>query len=90
MVWAVAAGLDPGRRPRSGQLDLLGGADHTADGDDPAQPWAPVRPDGYLRPGWAELRGRRTAPAAAGWAACALRAAEAHRAALADRPGRRS
>jgi DNA polymerase-1 len=83
VVWAVAAGLPADGRPRSGQLDLLGGADHTAGGDDPVQPWVPVRPDGYLRPGWAEL-GPPDGPAAAGWAACALRVAETHRAALAD------
>jgi len=85
VVWAVAAGLRPDGRPRSGQLDLLDGADQTAGGDDPVQPWAPVRPDGYLRPGWAEL-GAPDGPAAAGWAACALQAADTHRAALADDP----
>jgi len=85
VVWAVAAGRAPEGRPRSGQLDLLGGGADTGAGDDPTEPWAPVRPDGYLRPGWAEL-GPPDGPAAAGWAACALRAAETHRAILADAP----
>ena len=83
VVWAVATGRPPDGRPRSGQLDLLGGGEHTGTDDDPAQGWAPVRPDGYLRPGWAEL-GPPDGPAAAGWAACALRTGETHRAALGD------
>ncbi|HET9945475.1 MAG TPA: DNA polymerase [Actinomycetes bacterium] len=83
VVWAVASGRAPESRPRSGQLDLLGGGDHSDAGDDPVQPWAPVRPDGYLRPGWAEV-GPPDGPAAAGWAACALQVAGTHRATLAD------
>ncbi|HEU5107019.1 MAG TPA: DNA polymerase, partial [Micromonosporaceae bacterium] len=83
VVWAVATGRLPDGRPRSGQLDLLGGGADTGAGDEPVEPWAPVRPDGYLRPGWAEL-GPPDGPAAAGWAACALQVAETHRAALAD------
>ena len=51
VVWAVAAGLEPDDRPRTGQLDLLAGG---ADGGDPADPEQPVRADGYLRPGWSE------------------------------------
>jgi DNA polymerase-1 len=85
VIWSVAAGRPPEGRPRSGQLDLLGGRADTGAGDDPTEPWAPVRPDGYLRPGWAEL-GPPDGPAAAGWAACALQAAQTHRAALADDP----
>ena len=83
VVWAVATGRPPDGRPRSGQLDLLGGGEHTGADDDPAEAWQPVRPDGYLRPGWAEL-GPPDGPAAAGWAACALRTGETHRTALAD------
>ena len=85
VVWAVACDRPTANRPRSGQLDLLGGSPGgpgSADaGDDPVQPWAPVRPDGYLRPGWAE-HGPPDGPAAAGWAACALQVAATHRAAM--------
>jgi DNA polymerase-1 len=89
VVWATARGLDPDGRPRTGQLDLLGGG---SDGpDDPADPDDPVRPDGYLRPDWAE-NGPPTPQAAARWAAAALEVAAAHERALAGlpdpRPGR--
>ena len=47
-VWAGVAGLDVGLRPTSGQLDLL-----RPDGDD-GDPLEPVRPDGHLRPDWAD------------------------------------
>jgi len=54
LVWAVARGLDPAHRPRTGQLDLLAGGPAPGSADDPVDPAEPVRPDGHLRPGWAE------------------------------------
>ncbi|MDQ1671385.1 MAG: polymerase [Actinomycetota bacterium] len=66
-VWALSQGLDPAGVPRSGQLDLLSSGD--TDEGDPADP---VRPDGYLRPDWAEGPLREPAQAAR-WAALALR-----------------
>jgi DNA polymerase family A len=65
-VWAVSRGLDVADVPRSGQLDLL-----SSGGTDEGDPADPVRPDGYLRPDWAEGR-RHTAADAARWAALAL------------------
>jgi DNA polymerase-1 len=65
-VWAVARGLDPQRVPRSGQLDLL--RDTDAEEGDAGDP---VRPDGYLRPDWAD-EPLRTPEQAAAWAALAL------------------
>jgi len=74
-VWAGVTGLDAGTRPTSGQLDLL-----RPDGDD-GDPLEPVRPDGHLRPDWAdggwalggaEDVGRR----ATRWAALALQASD--------------
>ena len=70
-VWAGVAGLDPGGRPSSGQLDLL------RPGGDDGDPDDPVRTDGHLRADWADggwalgdadAVGRR----AARWAALAL------------------
>jgi DNA polymerase-1 len=94
-VWAAARGLAASGRPRTGQLDLLGGllGDAGPGGpgghDDPVEAYEPVRPDGYLRPGWAES-GPPDATAAAGWALAALEAASVHRATLAGLPdGRR-
>lgn len=86
-VWAAARGLAASGRPRTGQLDLLGSGPIEGDGgpyghDDPAEAYAPVRPDGYLRPGWAES-GPPDATAAAAWALAALEVASTHRAALA-------
>ena len=87
-VWAAARGLAAGHLPRTGQLDLLGGL---ADGqgghghDDPVDAHDPVRPDGYLRPDWAET-GPPDAVAAAAWARAALEVAAAHRAVLAALP----
>ena len=91
VVWAVAAGLPPDSRPRSGQLDLLGGArPHRPAATTRREPWDPVRPDGHLRPGWAEL-GPPTARAARrlGGAARCRSPTTPDRAALADdrRPG---
>ncbi|HEX7189285.1 MAG TPA: DNA polymerase I, partial [Actinomycetes bacterium] len=91
VVWAVAAGLPAGERPRTGQLDLLGlpSGPARAGGDDPAEGWDPVRPDGHLRPDWAEA-GPPGPAAAAAWAAAALQVADRHAAQLADLPdGRR-
>jgi DNA polymerase I len=65
-LWAQAHGLDPDAAPRSGQLDLLSAA--SADEGDPTEP---VRPDGYLRPDWADAA--LVSPAAAArWAGLAL------------------
>jgi DNA polymerase-1 len=85
-VWAMVRGLPEDALPRTGQLDLLSAMDATGPDGDPDDP---VRPDGYLRPEWAE-----TPPAtplrAARWAALALVAHAAQRAALAGLPdGRR-
>ncbi|MGZ4632177.1 MAG: DNA polymerase [Actinomycetes bacterium] len=83
-VWARSHGLDPDQAPRRGQLDLLSSGD--TDEGDPAEP---VRPDGYLRPDWAEgaLPG---AVEAARWAALALSLHDEQQAALgaADDPRR--
>ena len=79
LVWAVARGLDPAHRPRTGQLDLLAGGPAPGSADDPVDPAEPVRPDGHLRPGWAE-HGPPTPEAAARWAAAALVVQAAHRA----------
>jgi DNA polymerase-1 len=82
LVWAVARGLDPEDRPRTGQLDLLAGG---PDAGDPADPEEPVRPDGHLRPGWSTA-GPPTPRAAARWAALALEVQAAHAAALGSSP----
>ena len=93
VLWAVHAGRPPGHRPRSGQLDLLGGPaddDGSAHGpEDPTHPWDPVRPDGYLRPGWSES-GPPTPEAAAAWAGLARAGALAHLAQLAAVPDGRA
>ena len=87
LVWAAACGLDPLGRPRTGQLDLLSVGGGTDQGD-PADPADPVRPDGHLRPGWAET-GPPTLAAAARWARAALTVRDRHEAALVERPDRR-
>ena len=55
-VWAAVRGLPAADIPRSGQLDLFGAGSSarpaSAAGD--GSPEEPVRPDGYLRPEWAE------------------------------------
>ena len=79
-VWAQAHGLDPAAAPRSGQLDLLSAA--SADEGDPAEP---VRPDGYLRPDWADAP-LRSPSAAARWAALALTVYDEQRSALRQAP----
>ena len=95
VVWAVATGQDPARRPRTGQLDLLSGGsdpDGAADvgSDDPVSDDEPVRPDGHLRPGWAEA-GPPSLGAAARWARAALAVRTRQAALLAELPdGRRS
>jgi DNA polymerase family A len=94
VLWAVNGGRPPGHRPRSGQLDLLGGPvdddpERHSRAEDPADPWDPVRPDGYLRPGWTES-GPPTPAAAAAWAAAALEVATAHRQQLAALPDGRT
>jgi DNA polymerase-1 len=71
LVWAAARGLDPAHRPRTGQLDLLAGGPAPGSADDPVDPAEPVRPDGHLRPSWAE-HGPPTPEAAARWAAASL------------------
>jgi DNA polymerase family A len=84
VIWAVARGLDLERRPRTGQLDLLGGGG-TQDTGDPADPDEPIRPDGHLRPGWADT-GPPTAAAAARWARVALVVHDVHERELATLP----
>ena len=81
LVWAAARGLDPAHRPRTGQLDLLAGGPAPESADDPVDPAEPVRPDGHLRPGWAE-HGPPTPEAAARWAAAALVVQAEHQRAL--------
>jgi DNA polymerase-1 len=84
-VWACVRGLPADALPRSGQLDLLSPAETAGPEGDPEDP---VRPDGYLRPEWAE-----TPPAtphrAARWAALALRVQDAQLEALARLPDTR-
>ena len=90
-VWASIHGLDPGGAPRAGQLDLLdpaASATATAEGN----PEDPVRPDGYLRPDWADggwARGWPSGERAARWAALALTAYDAQLTALAAQPEHR-
>jgi len=88
VVWATMCGLSSGGRPRTGQLDLLGGSVDAGLTDDPLDAHDPVRPDGYLRPGWVES-GPPTPLGAAGWAAAALDVAAAHVRALGDSPDHR-
>ena len=93
LVWAAVSGADPARRPRTGQLDLLGAGPAEpgagpAPWEDPAEPHDPVRPDGHLRPEWARS-GPPDPVAAAGWAATALRAAAFQHTALAVLPDHR-
>jgi DNA polymerase-1 len=86
VVWAVARGLDPDDRPRTGQLDLLAAG---PDAGDPADPDEPVRPDGHLRPGWVAA-GPSTPARAARWAAAALTVQATHQEQLAALPDRRA
>ena len=85
LVWAAIRGLPADARPRSGQLDLLGLAETAGPDGDPDDP---VRPDGYLRPEWAETQ-PTTAHRAARWAALALRVHGAQLEALAALPDTR-
>ena len=82
VVWAVARGLDPDDRPRTGQLDLLSAG---PDAGDPVDPDDPVRSDGHLRPGWV-ADGPPTPAAAARWAAAALEVQAVHEQQLAALP----
>ena len=86
-VWAALHGLAEEGRPRSGQLDLLAMTEPAGTDGDPDQP---VRPDGYLRPEWAEAP-PASASRAARWAALALVAYGEQLAELAGLPdGRRA
>ena len=86
-VWAGARGLPEAGQPRSGQLDLLSPAEAAGPEGDSEDP---VRPDGYLRPEWAESA-PATAARAARWAALALVGYAAQRGALSLLPdGRRA
>ncbi len=76
-LWAVHHRLAPDGVPVDGQLDLGAG--------DPAHP---VRPDGYLRPEWAE-DGPASPSQAREWAALALRVHDGQQGRLADLPDRR-
>lgn len=90
VVWAAAQDLPPAGRPRTGQLDLLGeGPDRGGLAEDPPDIWDPVRPDGYLRPGWC-LAGPPDPPAAASWARAVLEVARRHRRDLELLPDTRS
>ena len=82
-VWAGVRGLPADRLPRSGQLDLL-----TAASGPEGDPDEPVRPDGFLRPEWAES-GPSTVERAGRWAALALRAQAEQERALRLLPDRR-
>jgi DNA polymerase-1 len=79
-VWAQAHGLDPEAAPHSGQLDLLSAA--SLEEGDPAEP---VRPDGFLRPDWADAP-LQSAYAAARWARLALAMHDLQRTALREEP----
>jgi DNA polymerase family A len=70
-LWAAVRGLPEAGLPRSGQLDLLAAPDPTGAHGGPDDPAEPVRPDGYLRPEWAE-GGPATPERAARWAQLAL------------------
>ena len=85
LVWAAAHGLEADGRPRTGQLDLLGPSSGT---DDPDGVHDPVRPDGYLRPGWCAT-GPPDPPAASAWAGAALQVARCHLGALQELPDAR-
>jgi DNA polymerase-1 len=76
-VWATLHGLDRGRMPVMGQLDLLGG-----DGDGDGDPEQPVRPDGYLRPEWLVGGWNDRPHRLAEWAGTALAAATMQQALL--------
>ncbi len=93
LVWAAAHDLPADRRPRTGQLDLLGpspgaGEVDTTYDDEPVAAHDPVRPDGYLRPGWCAT-GPPDPPAAAAWAHAAWEVARRHLGALAELPDTR-
>ena len=67
-AWARLHGLRTDALPGMGQLDLLasgGGSDGDGDGGDPE---LPVRPDGHLRPEWADGGWRRGSGRLARWA----------------------
>ncbi len=80
-AWATATGLDPALRPRRQPVDLF----------HPAVPLPddPVRPDGYLDPGWAAGEWATNPDSVGRWAVLALEAAAGQErliAELADRP----
>lgn len=80
-VWAWLHDLPADRLPAMGQLGLLD--QHGDEGDDPEQP---VRPDGYLRPEWANGGWATSPDRLARWAALALDTARLQRQRLDQRP----
>ncbi len=91
VVWAVAHGLDPQRRPRAGQLDLPGAPTDTETTSPTEATLAHgglgdvVVSEGFLRPDWAE-HGPPDAESAVGWARAALLVLGRHAAAVATVP----
>lgn len=74
-IWAVAHGLEVGAIPTDAPVDLF---THAIDTGDPEQP---VRPDGYLRPGWVDGGWADSAERLENWARLAL-TIHAHQTAL--------
>jgi DNA polymerase-1 len=94
-VWAAARNLPADDIPRPGQLDLFGGAPGSVPDGDPEEP---VRPDGYLRPEWADGSALAVTAArspavvlrrAARWAELALTVQRGQEAAVRRLPDRR-
>ena len=70
-VWAQLHGLDLGAIPKAGPPDLFSQAE-SGDGS----PEDPIRPDGYLRPDWADGGWSSADDRLVAWAQLALRVAE--------------
>jgi DNA polymerase-1 len=83
-VWAQLHDLALDARPAPGPPDLFS---HAADAD--GSPDVPVRPDGYLRPDWAEGGWATSVQRLAVWAALAAQVAGLQQARLAAAPDRR-
>jgi DNA polymerase-1 len=74
LIWAALHDLDADTIPLLGQLDLL-----AEEGDDGGDAEDPVRPDGHLRPEWADGGWTRSPDRLARWAVTALLAADLQR-----------
>jgi DNA polymerase-1 len=83
-VWAQLHDLALDARPAPGPPDLFS---HAADAD--GSPDDPVRPDGYLRPDWADGGWSASIERLAVWAVLAAQVANLQRARLATGPDRR-